>query len=227
MFGPLNNTNKIVTIKEQVYDIIKELILSGMAKPGDWLQETKLANELNVSRSPVREALKQLVGEGILENIPNKGVFVRVLSEKDIIDIFEVRLTLEKYALKKTIEFITLEKKSVFQDIYDKLEENFNNNNVSEYCKIDTKFHDMFFYFSNNMIAYNVNKNTFSMMQPFRIISLRGKQRFKDSLREHKGMTDAIKEEDFKKAWNFNKTHLTLAKNEILKYIREQQNDIK
>ncbi|MCY6484609.1 GntR family transcriptional regulator [Clostridium aestuarii] len=225
MFDSLNNPNKIVTIKEQVYDIIKELILSGKAKPGEWLQETKLANELNVSRSPVREALKQLVGEGILENIPNKGVFVRTLSKKDIIDIFELRLTLEKYAIKKTIELITTEKLSVFDDIYTKLEENFINNNASEYCKVDTELHNMFFYLSDNMVAYKVNKNTFSMMQPFRIISLRGEQRFKESLIEHKGIIDGIKERNFEKAWGFNKTHLTLAKNEILKYIKEQENN--
>ena len=90
---------KLATIKEQVYEIIKDKILSGELKSGDWLQESKLAESLNVSRSPVREALKELVGEGLLENIPNKGVFVKTLSIKDIYNIFEFREVMEKYAI--------------------------------------------------------------------------------------------------------------------------------
>ena len=78
--------DNIVTIKQQVYHIIKKRIANGTYEHGQRLQENDLAEDLMVSRSPVREALKQLVFEGVLEEFPNKGVYLRNFSGKDIRD---------------------------------------------------------------------------------------------------------------------------------------------
>ena len=91
----------ISTIKDQVYEVIKENILNEHFKPGQRIQELEIAKQLQVSRSPVRSAINELIGEGLLESIPNKSVRVRKLSQKEIVDTFEFRLIIEKYAVKK------------------------------------------------------------------------------------------------------------------------------
>ena len=65
------------TIRDQVYQLLKDEICDGRYEPGYWLQEKELAQRLKVSRSPVREALRQLSRDGLVRDIPNKGVFVR------------------------------------------------------------------------------------------------------------------------------------------------------
>ena len=94
-----NKKLQVNTISHQIYSIIKKAIVSGEYAPGFWLQEVELSKELGVSRSPVREALKQLSADGLVKEIPNKGTFVREFTQKEIIEIYEIRELLESYAI--------------------------------------------------------------------------------------------------------------------------------
>lgn len=217
------NVNQITTIKEQVYNVIKDNILNGYFKPGEKLQENKIAEELNVSRSPVREAIKELIGEGLLESIPNKSITVKKLSNKDIIDIFEFRSMIEKYAINKTISNLTEEKVKRLDELIEELEESYNANDFHEYCQVDVSIHNEIIFMSGNMVVYNAIKNIFSLMQPFRIISLHSQKRFKESFLEHKEILEGIKEKDFERSWKANSNHLKLAKEEIIKYLLKEE----
>lgn len=101
------NERQINTISGQVYQIIREDICSGAYPPGYWLQENELAKRLSISRSPVREALRRLVADHLVVEIPNKGTFVRDFSLKDIQEVFDVRVMLESYALDHIYENMT------------------------------------------------------------------------------------------------------------------------
>lgn len=90
---------QIVTMKQQVYAIIKLRIANGTYPRGYRLQELDLAGDLNVSRSPVREALKQLVCDDLALEIPNKGVLVRSFTKKELSDVFDARMLIECHAL--------------------------------------------------------------------------------------------------------------------------------
>lgn len=215
--------NQITTIKEQVYNVIKDNILNGYFKPGEKLQEKRIAEDLNVSRSPVREAIKELIGEGLLESIPNKSIYVKKLSNKDIIDIFEFRSMIEKYAIDKTILNLTEEKIKRLDELLEELEESYKANDFHEYCQVDVSIHNEIILMSENMVVYNAIKNIFSLMQPFRIISLHSPKRFDESFFEHKEILEGIKEKNFERAWNANSTHLKLAKEEIIEYLLKEE----
>lgn len=88
------------TIKEQVYQILRRELVRQRYEPGEWLQENEIAERLNVSRSPVREALRMLTGEGLLVEIPRKGVYVRKLTEDKIRENFSIRCLLEVNAIQ-------------------------------------------------------------------------------------------------------------------------------
>ncbi|NCB52727.1 MAG: GntR family transcriptional regulator [Clostridia bacterium] len=97
--GRRTNMNQIITVKQQVYNILKARIESNTFQNGQRLCEIELAESLQVSRSPVREALKQLVHEGVLLEYPNKGVVLRAFTDKQIDDIFSYRSLIECYAV--------------------------------------------------------------------------------------------------------------------------------
>ena len=97
----------ISTIREQVYQILRDDICQGVYAPGTRLQEVDLAENLNVSRSPVREALRQLAADGLLLEIPNKGVYVKEFTAKDIGEIYDLRVMLESYGIFHSAGHIT------------------------------------------------------------------------------------------------------------------------
>ena len=100
---------KIVTdsIKDQIYQILKEDILTGELRSGEQLVEQTIAARFNTSRSPVREAIKQLTGDGLVINITNKGTFVKTPTIAELHDIQEMRQVLEVFAVKKTIQHLS------------------------------------------------------------------------------------------------------------------------
>lgn len=105
---------KIVTdsIKDQIYQILKEDILTGELRSGEQLVEQTIAARFNTSRSPVREAIKQLTGDGLVINITNKGTFVKTPTIAELHDIQEMRQVLEVFAVKKTIQHLSDSAKS-------------------------------------------------------------------------------------------------------------------
>lgn len=87
------------TIKELVYRSLRQDLIQQRYQPGEWLQENEIAERLGVSRSPVREALHMLAGDGLLVEIPKRGVYVRELSERDVRENFSLRCLLEVDAI--------------------------------------------------------------------------------------------------------------------------------
>lgn len=89
---------------QEVATDIRRAITDGMIKPGERINETQIAKDMGISRSPVREALHMLKKEGVVVSIPYKGTFVNLLGQKDIEDMSIIRGLLEAYAIEKVIE---------------------------------------------------------------------------------------------------------------------------
>ena len=89
------NENYLVSLRGRVFSQLENEILNGKYQPGDSLIETKLSDELGVSRTPIREAIRQLELEGLVQAIPNKGAVVKGISPKDIEDIYTIRMLIE------------------------------------------------------------------------------------------------------------------------------------
>ena len=217
----LQNSRRIVmTIKDQVYQYIKENILSEQYKPGERLNEVSIAKELGVSRSPVRSAINELVGEGLLEAKAHQYVRVRKLTEKEILDVYELRMLVEQFAIAKVIENLDdamIAKLRKFSDdfrtccTYDKL---------LKYVELDTKFHEFLIQSSGNRLIAETFGHIGVLITPFRVISLKSRERFEGSIIEHTNIISALCDRDVSGATESCRTHLTLAKNEIVSYLR-------
>lgn len=207
------------TIKQQVYQIIKDQICKGNYSPGKWLQEKELANEFKVSRSPVREALRQLASDGLVIEIPHKGVFVKKITPKDIEDIFDIRVLLESYAIRKAYDNLTEENKNSLLQFVSELTQAHQEGNLHLYIELDTKLHNMIIDMGGNSVLKTTYEKVHSMIQQFRIYSLTGQQRFDESVIEHQGIVNGIISGKVDEADQINKTHLTLAKEKIQEHI--------
>ena len=107
---------KKVNLSDQAYDELVKKIISGAYPGGTTLQEEKLASEFGISRTPVREALKRLAAEGLIESLPRKGFRVAMPDDAALTELFECRCGLELLALKKAIAAIPAEKIEVLKE---------------------------------------------------------------------------------------------------------------
>ena len=209
----------IMTMKHQIYKIIKDEICNGHYPPGYWLQEKELAAKMDVSRSPVREALKQLVDEGLAIDYPNKGVFVKEFTSKDIEEIYDVRIMLESYAIKNSVKLITSNDIKVLRELIDNLSECYDKNDLNQYIEYDTELHQYIIKMSGNSLVMDIYKRIYSQTQQFRIYSLTTQKRFDNSIIEHKTMVENIFAGKWEEADEINRRQLALAREEIIDHI--------
>lgn len=111
------------SISADIASFIKQQILSGELNPGDRIIETKLAKELTVSQTPVREAIRLLSGEGIVTIVPNKGPMVRTINMKDVFEIYSLRAMLEGMAIRLTVQNAAMENINHVAEHYEQMKE--------------------------------------------------------------------------------------------------------
>ena len=138
-------------LRDVVFKTIRQAILTGELKPGERLMEIHLANKLGVSRTPIREAIRQLELEGLVIMVPRKGAQVASITEKSMTDVVEVRLALEKLAVELACKRISYEQKERLKQALDGFEQAVANKDASEIAKADVEFHDAIFAATGNM----------------------------------------------------------------------------
>ena len=202
----------IKTIRGQVYQILRDEICRGVYEPGFWLQETELSEHLGVSRSPIREALRQLVADGLVVEIPNKGVFVKKFTGRDIDEIFDMRLMLESYAIQNSRSRMTSARLESLFDILDHMERTHTADNLEEYTRYDELLHNRIVEIADNSLVKSTYDRVRSMNQQFRVLSLSSSKRFSESLVEHRQIIQALAIGDTVTALQTNARHLELAR---------------
>ena len=201
----------IKTIRDQVYQILRDEICAGKYAPGSWLQETELTEYLGVSRSPVREALRRLVADGLLMEIPNKGVFVKEFTCRDIDEIFDMRVMLESYAIRKSRSRMTSARLQKLFDILEELEHTHAAQELAVYTQSDEVLHNRIVELSENSLVISTYDRVRSMNQQFRVLSLSSHRRFDESLEEHRQIVQSLAVGDVETACATNTRHLELA----------------
>ena len=205
------------SLRGRVFSHLENGILNGKYKTGESLIETKLSEELGVSRTPIREAIRQLELEGLVETIPNKGAIVTGFSAKDIDDIYTIRLAIEGLAARWAAENITEpELKNLKHSI--ELEEFYTEkNDLEQILKLDTKFHETIFRASKSKPLMNMLSNFHHYIQRARTYSLGMTGRAEEALSEHRAIYQAILQRDAKKAEELTIEHVKKASLNLLK----------
>lgn len=208
-----------LTIRDQVYQILKEDICNGVYAPGQRLQEQELTARLNVSRSPVREALRLLAGDGLVLEVPNKGVFVKEFTAKDIQDVCDVRIMMETFAILRAASSLTDGTRARLVELIRDLDDAYAQRDLNDYIALDAQLHDLFVALSGNNILMDSYQKVHNIIQQFRIYSLMDSQRFNESCDEHRQVVRNILAGDLERAAAVNRKHLELAKLKIVDYM--------
>ncbi|MDN5351205.1 MAG: hypothetical protein PWQ12_121 [Clostridiales bacterium] len=179
-----------------IFEKIREDILNGRYSNGEKLVEIKLADEIGVSRTPVREALKQLELDGLVENIPNRGVVVKGISTGDIGDILSIRLCIEGLVGQWAAERITPEEIKDLEEIFDLMEFYTKRGDVDKNFELNTKFHEKLYKAAKSRYLEGVLNDFQLFIKPARSSSLRSNGRMELALEEHREILNAVKAQD-------------------------------
>lgn len=208
---------------EIVYEALHDAIINQLMKPGERLMETDLAEEMGVSRTPVREAIRKLELEGYVVMIPRKGAYVAGLSIKDINEVFEIRGALEALAAglaaqRATQEEIEEMQRNVFMEAA-----HWETSDLIKTIELDTKFHELIYSTSRNSRLLVMIKELRDQVQRFRTTTLAVPGRMKFALDEHKRIVEAIAERDVLEARKAAHDHIESAENALLEVISYQK----
>lgn len=136
-------TDEFLPLRDEVFNTLRERILKGVYKPGERLMEIHLADQLGVSRTPIREAIRMLELEGLVKMVPRKGAQVAKISKEDLQDVLEVRKALDTLSVKLACERITEDEIKLLNNAEREFEKAFASKDVREIAEADVAFHDV------------------------------------------------------------------------------------
>ena len=203
-------------LREVVCETLREAIRSGVLKPGERLMEIQLADELGVSRTPVREAMRKLELEGYVIMLPRRGNYVATISFRDINEVFEIRTTLDALASGLAAERITEEELEQLERLLVSIGENIETRNMKKVVEDDMEFHDILYKASRNQRLVGIISNLREQMTRFRSMSMSYPGRLKKTLEEHSRLVEAIAQRDVELAQKLAVEHMENSEQTLL-----------
>lgn len=187
--------HRTVSLADQIFDRLEADILSGKYQRGEILTELKLSEIMGVSRTPVREALRRLEQEHLIEDT-NKGSVVLGITEEDLKDIYEIRMNIEGMAAYRAAERITDEQIKELKELLD-LQEFYSSKNDADHIKgVDNHFHELVYRYSGSTVIYDTLTPLHKKVQKYRKASVEDTNRSLNSLKEHRAILQALENHD-------------------------------
>ena len=203
-------------LREIVYEELKRQILIGEIAPGTRMMEVELADDMGVSRTPVREAIRKLEKEGLVTIEPRRGAYASDISIKDIVDVLEVRQELEGMAAAMAAQKATEEQKEQLSKVTEQYRAAVESGDVEEMIKFDEAFHKIIVGCSDNKTLGQLVSQVQELALRFRYIYYDDFARFGSQPMEHKEITDAIISGDADKARKAAEEHISHLKAFVL-----------
>jgi len=205
-------------LREIVFESMREAILNGILEPGERLMEIQLAEEMGVSRTPVREAIRKLELENFVVMIPRKGAYVAGVSSKDVADVFEIRSALEGLAAGLAAERITEDELEQMERVLffraSEIEMD-----LEQFVKSDTDFHALVYKASRNERLIQILANLREQIQRFRATSLAVPGRHKLAIEEHRMIVEALRNHNSEEAQSLAMAHIVAAENVMFEWL--------
>lgn len=190
------SVEKHLTLREKILETIRDAIIAGALKPGEKVAEPELAERFGISRTPIREAFRQLESEGYLTVIPRKGAVVVSFTERDVEEFYAIKSILEGYAANKACEYLTPRELDKLQTINTKLHNLASQADIKNFFKIHNDFHELFIRAAGNEKLHDLIMNLVGKFQRLRIASLSLPGRMLISVEEHEKIIEAFRKKD-------------------------------
>ena len=217
----LYDAKEFSSLSDMVYHHLYEAITDGRYHSGDLLIEMKIAEELGVSRTPVREAIRKLELEGLVLMIPRKGAEVAEITIKDLEDVLEVRAALEELAVCDACENITEEQILALKEAADNFQAALESDDLVKCAETDMAFHEIIYSATNNKRLLQILNNLREQMYRYRMEYLKEPGTHKLLLKEHEAIYSALKKHDKAEAGSAIRIHIENQRRSIISSLRD------
>lgn len=187
---------KPLTLRERIVDFIKDSVVSGRLKQGERVPEQEIAESFGISRTPIREAFRQLESEGFITVTPRKGAVVSPITDKDVSEFYDIKSLLEGYAAKTACAKLTQKDIKKLESLNVQMERSAEKDDVKGFFRLDNQFHDTFLKACGNEKLCALIHHLVQQFERFRITALSLPGRMQDSLKQHNRIIEAFKAGD-------------------------------
>lgn len=206
------------SLRRKVLNFLREKILDGSLAPDERLIETRIAREMGVSRTPIREALHNLERERLVKAIPRVGYAVTHMQEEEVEEICEIRVAIEGLAIRRAIERSQVKLTRELKKNIAEQRHAVTRRDLRSYVELDSKFHELNSFYSGSDRILDMNRMLMRHMLRFRTQALYMMETVLKSLRGHEQILKAIEQGDAESAVAMLEKHLNSARDDILYY---------
>lgn len=219
------NVDEYLPLRDVVFNTLRQAILTGDFLPGERLMEITLAKRLGVSRTPVREAIRKLELEGLVDMIPRKGAAVARITVSDLKDVLEVRCHLEEFAASIACDRITEEEKAQLTVALKAFEQAIEDKDLRLIAQRDVEFHDVIFRATKNKRLLQIINNLREQIYRYRIEYIKDFGYHETLVKEHKEILDAIFSGNKEAAEKIMRTHIYNQEIIVIKNLKKQEEE--
>lgn len=216
------NMDEFLPLRDVVFNTLRKAILTGELKPGERLLEIQLANQLGVSRTPIREAIRKLELEGLVIMMPRRGAEVAQITEKDLRDVLEVRRALDALCAELACDRITEEEKQKLKDACDEFEKATATGDATTIAAADVALHDIIVEVTGNRRLIQLINNLSEQMYRYRFEYIKDENQHNNLVEEHRMIYESIVSGDKEGAAKAAKLHIDNQESSIIKQLRAE-----
>jgi DNA-binding GntR family transcriptional regulator len=210
------------TLGERVHDHLKQEILANRYAPGSELLEVPLSEELGVSRGPIREALRTLEAEGLVEITPRRGAVVTSLSKHDFLDAYQVRESLEVLGVRLAVPRLTESDMAALDSRVEAMDEHAAAGDVDAFFEANAAFHEAIIEASGNRKLIEVYRRLTAQMGPYRRPSAKLRGNLDSSVAEHREIVEAARKRDVEAAAELVMRHVEVPQRNLAAVTEEE-----
>jgi len=197
------------TLSEQTYEELSKMILNNRFTPGEKITEEHVAKLLGVSRTTVKKAFTTLVKEGVLEDIPRKGVFIKMYSDQEILEIYDLREIAAGLCARYAAMNVNKKDIESLESIYKRMKKAIKNGDNGKYAQCDLELHEAVVRFSEASILPELISSFKLRLRPFNVVGVRDPQK---TILEHRSIIDSLIEGTPDMAEKVMRDHIKTAK---------------
>lgn len=216
------NMNAFLPLRDVVFNTLRNAILKGELAPGERLMEMHLAEQLGVSRTPIREAIRKLELEGLVVMTPRKGAVVASITEEDLRDVLEVRKVLEQLAVELACVNITEEEMAKLKGAMEEFRKAIHVNDAVDIASKDEKFHDIIYHATRNNRLIQILNNLREQMYRYRFEYVKDEKVRNDLIEEHIKIISALENKDIEDGKAAIKQHIIHQEKSILENLSQK-----
>ena len=208
--------DEYIPLRDVVFNTLRSAIITGELSPGERLMEIKLANELGVSRTPVREALRKLEREGLVITTARKGAEVAPINERDLKEVLEVRKSLESLACQLAAQKITPEQVEELSAMNSSIAQAIEENDIEAITQLDIDFHEVIYQITENRRLIDILHQLKEHILRYRLQYIKDMKNKKNIVEEHKKIISALESHNPKASRREIERHIELQEKYIL-----------